>query len=261
MDIRTLPTHQGTGLTAIGWRRNGDPIWPIAGAADDGGDGADGGDDAGDGDEGDDVEGDDDEGEGEPEWTPPTKEEWEAAQARLKRANDQAKRLREQAKAAGVQPGPVKATPAKVAPAKKAVPPAAAEAEDTTPPADNGELERWQVRAIRADAKAALLAKGCDPELIDAPLSRLQPAEIDWDGDDPILEDWVEEMMERYPKAFAKQAPPPAPKAGLRKAPSIDQGAGTGGSTGQQARQRPPFGETLIAAAGGLDTSGKLRRR
>lgn len=30
-----LPTHPRTGLAAIGWRRNGDPIWPVVGAADD----------------------------------------------------------------------------------------------------------------------------------------------------------------------------------------------------------------------------------
>lgn len=30
-----LPTHPRTGMTAIGWRRNGEPIWPVMGAAED----------------------------------------------------------------------------------------------------------------------------------------------------------------------------------------------------------------------------------
>lgn len=32
-----LPTHPYTGLTAIGFRRNGDPIWPIKGGSEDAG--------------------------------------------------------------------------------------------------------------------------------------------------------------------------------------------------------------------------------
>jgi len=36
-----LPVHPFTGLTAIGLRRNGAPIWPVKGGADDGGDGDD----------------------------------------------------------------------------------------------------------------------------------------------------------------------------------------------------------------------------
>jgi len=31
-----LPVHPHTGLTAIGWRRNGAPIWPVRGGSDDG---------------------------------------------------------------------------------------------------------------------------------------------------------------------------------------------------------------------------------
>lgn len=51
-----LPVHPFTGLTALGLRRNGAPIWPVKGGApDDDGDGGDdsGGDDADDGDQGD----------------------------------------------------------------------------------------------------------------------------------------------------------------------------------------------------------------
>lgn len=33
--MSVLPVHARTGLTALGWRRNGDPIWPVMGAAPD----------------------------------------------------------------------------------------------------------------------------------------------------------------------------------------------------------------------------------
>lgn len=56
-----LPTHPRTGLTALGWRRNGDPIWPVMGAAPDDDDDTDDqqGDDSGDGDQQGDDDGDD----------------------------------------------------------------------------------------------------------------------------------------------------------------------------------------------------------
>lgn len=38
MSDSTLPTHPRTGLTAVGFRRNGAPIWPILGGSEDGGD-------------------------------------------------------------------------------------------------------------------------------------------------------------------------------------------------------------------------------
>jgi hypothetical protein len=49
-----LPVHPRTGLTALGLRRNGAPIWPVKGGApdDDTGDGDDAGDDADSGDDG-----------------------------------------------------------------------------------------------------------------------------------------------------------------------------------------------------------------
>lgn len=50
-----LPVHEFTGLTAIGLRRNGSPIWPVRGGSGDGddtgGDDDDQGDDSGDGDD------------------------------------------------------------------------------------------------------------------------------------------------------------------------------------------------------------------
>lgn len=247
MDIRTLPTHPGTGLTAIGLLPDGRPIWPIAGAAEDPPSGDTDG-DAGEGDE--DPEGDS-EGDEDPEepeaWKAPSKEEWEAAQAKLKRANDQAKRLREQMKAAGVTTGPTKAAPAKAPPAKKAAAPAAKdEAEEPAEPAvDTGELERWQVRALKADAKAELIARGCDPKMVSLALGQLNGADIDWDGDSPILDEWLDQMEDDYPALFAKPAAPT--KAMPRKAGSIDQGAGANGAPTEAKR---PYGEAVLRRGG-----------
>jgi hypothetical protein len=251
MDVRALPTHPGTGLTAIGLLPGGRPIWPVMGAADpapsDGGEGADSDADA---ESDDDPDSDADSDETDDTWTPPTKDELEAeraaAAAKIKRANDQAKRLREQMKAAGVQTGPTKATPAKAAPAKKAAAPAPEPEVDEAPTGvDNGELERWQVRALRADAKAELIGRGCDPKMVNLALGQLNGADIDWDGDSPILDDWLDQMEDDYPALFAKQPTPT--KAAPRKAGSIDQGAGTSGAPAQQQR---PFGEALLRRGG-----------
>jgi hypothetical protein len=241
MDIRTLPTHPGTGLTAIGVTKHGEPIWPIFGAAEEGDSDADA-DDAEDADEPD-EDADDADGEEQTDtWTPPTKEEWDKQLAKLKRANDQAKRLREAQKATGgPKPGP---PPAKAAPAKKAAP--AAEAEPEEPAAqDDGELEKWQVRAIRADAKAALMARGCDPKMVNLALGQLNPTEVEWQGDDPFLDDWLDELEETYPALFAK--PAAATKASPRRPGSVDQGAGANGTPAEKVR---PYGEAVLARGG-----------
>ena len=47
MSDSTLPIHPRTGLMAVGFRRDGAPIWPIRGASEDGGDPPAGGSDAG----------------------------------------------------------------------------------------------------------------------------------------------------------------------------------------------------------------------
>lgn len=161
--------------------------------------------------------------EDEPEWTPPTKEQWEAQQAKLKRANSQAKRLRE------AKDGKAKPTEA-----------------DDAGKAD-AELERWQSRAIRSDAKAGLVSRGVDPDMVELALAKLKPAEIEFDDDDdPVLDDWLDDMEERFPKLFQK-AVTPEPRRTARRAGTVDQGAGAGG----RAQQRPPQSMTqqLYAAA------------
>lgn len=154
-------------------------------------------------------------------WTPPTREEWEASQAKLKRANEQAKRLREKSRT----------TPA-------------APATEAATPTDPAELTRWQTRAVRSAAKGELLARGADPDMVDLALGRLKANEIDFNGDDePELDDWLDEMEDKYPKLFAKNAPAPAAPAAPR-AGRLEQGAA---ATGRPVRPAMSLGEQIIA--------------
>lgn len=151
------------------------------------------------------------------EWKPPTKEEWEITQGKLKRARTQAQKLRE---------------------ASKGKPKPKDEAEVAK---DNAELERWQLRAIRSDAKSGLLERGADPEMVELALAKLKPAEVEFnDDDDPDLEDWLDEMEERYPKLFVKEEVAPKQR---RKPGTIDQGAGNNGRPQKPAKT---FGQLLI---------------
>lgn len=158
------------------------------------------------------------------EWTPPTREQWEAAQAaleaekaKLARARKQAQRLREGGKGTGQQQ------------------PAGAEDGDSAtgqPTGPDPQLAVWQARAVRTTAKAALLERGADPELVDLALARLRPAEIEFTEDDePDLDAFLDETQERFPKMFAKPEPQ---QPGRRPAGTVDQGRGTGRPVGRQ---------------------------
>lgn len=247
MDEKTLPTHPFTGLTAIGWTTRG-PVWPVAGGSQPVGD-----EDDEQGDEGDDAGTDEGDDGGEtPDEEPGTDIDWksmydeqaaalEATQAKLQRARAQAKNLRLAAQSAGTPAAPA----APVAP-RRQQPRNEPEPQVVTVP-DTAEVERWQTRAVLADARAQLLSRGCDPELIDAPLSRLKVGEIDWDGDEPMLDEYLDEMEERYPKLFMRlfEQPVQQPvRAAPRRAPSIDQAAGNG-STGRAPQQQKSFGQVL----------------
>lgn len=160
------------------------------------------------------------------EFVPPTKEQWDALQGKLSRARKQAQRLRESSKNGTVTP------------------PEEAEKQ-------RGELEKWQVRAVRADAKAGLLERGADADLIDLALSKLKIADISFDDDDSAdLEDWYDEMEEKYPKLFAKQGAPStsATNRTPRRPAAIDQGAA---GNGKPANRQGTFADTLLAATYG----------
>jgi hypothetical protein len=170
---------------------------------------------------------------GEPEeWTPPTREEWEAQQAahkaaleaeqaKRRRASEQAKKLRESKAAAAKTDGPSGA-----------------------PEGPAPEIAVWQARAVRTAAKAELLARGADADMVDLAVARLKPAEIEFDADDePELDDWLDEMQERYPKLFAPAAAN-APAAPARRPGRVDQGAAAAGAP---ARPQMTLGEKIVA--------------
>ena len=156
------------------------------------------------------------------QWTAPTREEWDAQQAKLKRANEQARKLREKTRATA---------------------PAAAAPDAGAAAAAAGDVEKWQGRAVRQAAKAELLQRGADPEMVDLALGRLRVAEVDFDDDEPDLADWLDEMEERYPKLFAKPAPAPAPAAAPRPG-RVNQAAA---AAGRPVRPQMSLGEQVLA--------------
>ncbi len=162
--------------------------------------------------EGEEPEGDD------PEWTPPTREQHEATLAKLKRAREQARKLREAGK-----------TPAATGAAD---PEAAAAAQ--------ADVEKWQARAVRTAAKAELLARGADPDMVELALGRLKVASVEFDDDDqPDLEDWLDDTQDRYPKLFRQAEAPAAqvrPKTGKVETPQ-----------GRPVRPKLSLGEQIMA--------------
>lgn len=173
-------------------------------------------------------DGDEPEG-GEPEWTPPTREQWDAAQAKLARARKQAQALRESKNKAAAAPA--------------ADPQAAATAQ--------ADVEKWQSRAVSTAAKAELLTRGADPDMVDLALGRLKVASIEFDADDqPDLEDWLDDIQDRYPKLFKQaEAAPTAPvrtKAGRVETP-----------TGQPVRPKMSLGEQIVANSQGATRRGR----
>jgi hypothetical protein len=168
------------------------------------------------------------------EWTPPTREEWAAAQAaleaeraKLKRARTQAQKLRESSRKGD-------------APAQ----PAGDGQEGGAPAGPDPQLAVWQARAVRASAKAGLLDRGADPEMVDLALARLKPDEIDFtDDDEPDLDAWLDDVQDRYPKLFAKAEPQQA--AARRPPGAVDQGS----AKGRPVQRQMSYGERVIANA------------
>lgn len=159
----------------------------------------------------------------------PSKEQWEKTQNDLRRARAQAKRLREST----------------TKPVDKE------EAEDRTASTD----ARWQTRAMRSDAKAALLAEGADASLVDLALSRLKPGDIDYDEDDePIgIDEWVEDMQDRYPRLFKEKV---AEEKAPRRGTSLNQGAG---AKAQRTPAKKSFGQ-MVMEAGAAQGGRRVRR-
>jgi hypothetical protein len=125
------------------------------------------------------------------EWTPPTKEEWEALQAektttadKLKRANaesaDRRKKLVELEKKSEDADGKAQREAAEAAVAK------------------------YKPVAIKAAAKAAFIEQGASSARVDRLFRMLDLDKIDFDGDDISgLDDQVDELKKDVPELFA----------------------------------------------------------
>lgn len=179
----------------------------------------------------------------EPEWKPPTKQEWDAQQAaleaekaKLARARKQAERLR---KGGGRPADP-------------------ATGQEGAAPAGSGELDVWKGRAVRAAAKAELLDRGIDADMVGLALAQLKPGEIEFDDEDePELGDWLDDIQDRYPKLFAPKSAP-APAAERPRAGRVDQGAP---AAGRPARPKMSLGEAIIAKSEAARRAGGGRGR
>jgi hypothetical protein len=161
-----------------------------------------------------------------------------ARDRQVKRANNQAKRLREK-----YEPQTVQNKNAKSAPG-------ANQQQDDDAQA---EVTKWQDRAIKQSAKSELISRGVDRDMVKLLLGQLKASEIEFDDDDePDLEDWVDEMQDKFPTLFAGQSSsaPQRAQAGRtaaqrRTPPSVDQGAGQR----SQRRALSPV-EQMMRAAG-----------
>lgn len=232
--------------TIMGYRkpRTGEvgpqPIFPIAGAAEDDDIETDmgSGDTAGD-DEDDDTDGDDDDADDkddkdkkkdkEPDWVPPSKEEYErlkaTAAARLREKRD----LKTQLNAAkGTVRGKTTVKKAADKPADKAGDagsgPSAEELEDTRAEleAERKNSSSWKQGAITNAAKVALVGADARPERLVALSRLLKMDELDLDSNHEIegMDEQIDELKELYPEFFLsdEDKEPPSRESDKNKA-------------------------------------------
>jgi len=148
-----------------------------------------------------DEEGDDDSD----EYKPPTRKEWEATQAALKKANTEAKRFRTQLKNA-----------------RKST---AGESSEDQQAAEDRVAAQWKPRLVKSAARAALAEAGAKKHAI-ARLARsidLDSVEVDDDGE-VDLEDQIEELKEDLPELFDDEDDEPTPRK-KRRLGKTDVGA------------------------------------
>jgi hypothetical protein len=184
-----LPVHPFTRLTAIGFRRNGDPIWPVKGGSED--DPGDGGDDAG-----------DDQGNGGDKPLGPAGEQaLERMKADRKAAQDALKPWKALARELGAKtPEEVKAM---IAGKQQA-------ADEADPDRIRREVTAEATAAanrkiVRAEVKAAAAGKFADPADAVAFLD-LDTFEVDDDGevDQDALNEALTELLRKKPHLAAQ---------------------------------------------------------
>lgn len=177
------------------------------------------------------------------DWVAPTQAEWQAQQdahkaaldaekGKLTRARTQAERLRKDKGAA--------------APATAATATEGAAAADGATTAQLAALEQRAVaaerRAVVAAARVQLTQRGAAAGLLDLAVARLNVADVQFDGDEPILDVWLDEMEEKYPQLFAKADA--APSIGRQQVGTVNQGAAA-----VRTPKKLGFGDQVLAAS------------
>jgi hypothetical protein len=235
-----LPVHPFTGLTALGLRRSGAPIWPVRGGApDDDSDGDDGADDDADGDDSDD-DGDAD------KLGDPGKRALESMKAQVKKSRSALRPWTALARELGVK------TPEEL---KKLVDGKAKDGQDA-PDADQirrearAEVERETVRERVLDKIEAKARKFADPA--DAAALLLREGDVDdflsgSSVDAEAIQEALDDLLARKPYLAAIGA---GDGSGGRKGPKKDPSQGSRGSkplTGREAglaEAQKRFGKT-----------------
>lgn len=198
----------------LGHLPDGTPIWQQVGFAPE--------------DEDDEQDGDedqDDDGEDEDEWTPPSREEYEALQRKLARANKEAAKRR-------------KALKARQADDEDDLDDAEDDEDGSGKRSDRKELKRLLARAearVEARYKPALVKQAAKSALVDAGFSGeitnrtmglldLDSLEVDEDGEVVGLDEAIEELKEDLPQLFKRSHRGTAKSSGSTGRKSLDGG-------------------------------------
>lgn len=217
--------HPRTGLQAIGFLKDGSPIWPVVGGAID-------------------VEPEDDgepndersDGDGDDEWTPPTREEFEELLRSKRSANKEAMERRRYLEAHGIDwktgerrererdrdtDDDAKTSPAKTESARRSAERAAAKVEMRYKPA----IARLAVKGALTDAGWTGKDTSMVMKLID-----LDDIAVDDDGEVTGITDQIEAIRAEFPSWFRKTREPKAETGGSSELDGGRKTAPTGGS-------------------------------
>jgi hypothetical protein len=228
-----LPVHGFTGLTAIGLRRNGDPIWPVRGGAPD--DDDTDGDDAGDDDTADGSDADDDEGSADdkPDLGDAGKKAIDRMKGQLKQSRSNLRPWTALATEFGAK------TPDELRNLLKGKKPDGGDAVDPDQirREARAEADREVARERLLDKIEAKAARFADPADAATILLKENDADDFLDGtkvDADAIAEALEELLERKPYLAGKRTP----TSGAGKAPKPDRSQGSRGGDKPSAADR-----------------------
>lgn len=132
------------------------------------------------------------------EWKPPTKEEWEKAQASAKTARTEAANRRKWLKEHGIDPHSGKKIKSEVD----------AEKEDETA-SKVAAIEAKARRSLAAAVRGALIGSGANRDAADLLIGKIKFDDLDVDDDGSIegLDDQLDSLKERYARLFEADEP------------------------------------------------------